>query len=86
MISNAVPGQSLTTDDFVHESEPMHRPRRCTESEVNQAGVTLAYPHGLGLACHQCGQVWYPMLPPGGGRLPRGYWRCPNRCNTDGVH
>jgi hypothetical protein len=31
--------------------------------------------------CDGCGQVWSPNLG-AGGRLPRGWWRCPNGCNA----
>jgi len=31
--------------------------------------------------CKQCGQKWSPNLQPGGGKLSRGWWRCPNGCN-----
>jgi hypothetical protein len=31
--------------------------------------------------CNQCGQTWSPILQEGG-RLPRGWWKCPYGCNT----
>jgi len=33
------------------------------------------------LQCKQCGIIWSPNLL-SGGRLPKGYWKCPNGCNT----
>jgi len=33
------------------------------------------------LKCKTCGQTWSPNLLTGG-RLPRGYWKCPKGCNA----
>lgn len=54
------------------------RPRRCTEHELAKFGVELLDERSLLLGCVDCGQQWSPMLR-SGGRLPRGYWKCP-RC------
>lgn len=35
---------------------------------------------GYRITCLQCGAQWAPTLR-GDGRLPTGYWRCPNGCN-----
>lgn len=32
--------------------------------------------------CKECGQIWSPNIQTGG-RIPRGWWRCPNGCNAD---
>ena len=32
--------------------------------------------------CLKCGVVWSPNLRKGG-RLPKGWWRCPNKCNKE---
>ena len=34
--------------------------------------------------CNQCGETWSPNLMHGG-RLPKGWWRCPNGCNNDVI-
>ena len=59
----------------------LHRPKRCTTRELAKAGVELVNDHRMMLACEGCGQHWSPDLQPGG-RRPRGYWRCPNGCNS----
>ena len=33
------------------------------------------------ITCQVCGAQWTPTLR-GDGRLPTGYWRCPNGCNA----
>jgi hypothetical protein len=50
------------------------------ERRLKRVGVALLDAHSLRLACENCGQTWSPNLQPGG-RLPRGYWKCPNGCN-----
>ncbi len=58
----------------------LRRPRRFTDADLDKAGVTSVR---LGvLQCAQCGQIWSPLLR-SGGKMPRGYWRCPNGCNAD---
>jgi hypothetical protein len=57
------------------------RPSKCTAGELGKAGVTLVSEEPLFLQCDQCGQQWSPDLGRGG-RLPRGYWHCPNGCNV----
>ena len=52
------------------------RPRRCTQSELAKVGVELLDERGVQLRCCNCGQIWAPDLL-AGGRLPRGYWKCP---------
>ncbi len=68
---------------MLHEitSETPSRPRRFSESELAQCGVEVVDTHSILLRCEECGQVWSPNLLPNGGRLPRGYWMCPNACN-----
>jgi len=52
------------------------RPRRCTQSELAKVGVELLDERGLQLRCCNCGQIWSPNIL-AGGRMPRGYWKCP---------
>jgi hypothetical protein len=56
------------------------RPRAFTEGELKKVGVTIENPYKLWLSCDRCGDVWSPCILPGG-RLPRGYWKCPQGCN-----
>jgi len=35
---------------------------------------------GIHIRCKKCGITWSPNTLPGG-RMPRGYWKCPNQCN-----
>lgn len=60
------------------------RPHRFTAAELKRAGVTILNPSNLLLACDQCGCGWSPNLVTGG-KLPRGYWKCPNGCNDDAA-
>lgn len=46
------------------------------------SGLYRAYGNYGWYRCQQCGQVWSPNSP-AGGRLPRGWWKCPNGCNAD---
>jgi hypothetical protein len=79
-----------TEERIVDEEQPLNmplslapiRPRRCTEGQLRKVGVTLCDPRRLVLECDACSQIWSPMLLPGG-RLPRGYWKCPNACHDD---
>ena len=50
-------------------------------SELRRRGVELVDYHRFWLQCHNCMEMWSPNGPPGNDRLPRGYWKCPNRCN-----
>ncbi len=52
------------------------RPRRCTQPELAKFRVEILDKKNLQLRCLNCGQVWSPLLL-AGGRLPKGYWRCP---------
>lgn len=57
------------------------QPNRFTEQELRKFSVQILDHHTLHLRCEQCGQIWAPNLG-AGGRLPRGYWHCPNGCNS----
>jgi len=52
--------------------------------ELRTAGVSVVDPHRLILECDRCGRRWSPNLLTGG-RLPRGYWKCPWGCNTEDI-
>lgn len=56
------------------------RPRRFSERELAKVGVEIVDLDQTILHCKKCGQGWSPNIQPGG-KLPRGYWKCPNGCN-----
>jgi hypothetical protein len=49
-------------------------------AQMAKVGVRLLNKYGLALQCAACDATWYPK-PDADGSLPRGFWRCPNRCN-----
>lgn len=65
----------------VSETKCMRRPRNASDSELEKVGVEIVNPHNFHLHCLECGQIWSPEMQ-GNDRLPRGYWKCPNGCNT----
>jgi excisionase family DNA binding protein len=60
----------------------MARPKGPDRAALSARGVTLAENEAgsYTLTCGQCGATW--DVAPAGGRLPAGYWHCPNACNT----
>jgi hypothetical protein len=48
--------------------------------KLKRKHVTLVDESNLTFKCDKCGAVWSPNLREDG-KLPRGYWRCPNGCN-----
>ena len=58
----------------------MRGPRRYSKSELKRVGVSIIDETRIMLKCDQCDARWSPNLRTGG-NLPRGYWKCPNRCN-----
>lgn len=56
------------------------RPKRFSVRELAKVGVEIRDPSRVVLGCTRCGHGWSPMLMTGG-RLPRGYWKCPEGCN-----
>jgi len=58
------------------------RPARFTPAELKKVNVEVGegWPYSTALWCLACGIFWAPMLQRGG-RLPRGYWKCPKGCN-----
>jgi hypothetical protein len=49
---------------------------RLSEASLNNVGVELRDREQIRLECKCCGQQWLPNILPGG-RLPRGWWKCP---------
>jgi hypothetical protein len=56
-------------------------PKHFSVLELGRAGVVVRSTSAIWLECRDCGQQWSPLLRPGG-KLPRGYWRCPDGCNA----
>jgi hypothetical protein len=54
--------------------------RRLVGAEMAKLGVRLLNKYGRALQCQACEATWSPR-PTDDGSLPRGFWRCPNRCN-----
>jgi len=55
----------------------------CTIKQKNVTRVFLDdRREGIFLQCNSCGSTWSPNIQ-SGDRLPKGYWRCPNRCNYE---
>lgn len=54
--------------------------RQLTAAKLSALGVRRLNRYNLVLQCATCGEQWTPRPEPGQA-LPRGYWRCPNRCN-----
>lgn len=50
---------------------------RLTKKSLEKVGVELVSKEQVQLRCMQCGQSWSPNLKTAG-RLPRGWWKCPN--------
>jgi hypothetical protein len=48
--------------------------------EMDRKGVDVLDHNRIVLRCRECMQEWSPDIQPGG-RMPRGYWKCPNGCN-----
>lgn len=58
-----------------------HRPRRCTEPELKKVNIHLIDRTENRPECQNCGRQWSPLLGRDG-RMPRGYRRCPEGCNS----
>lgn len=58
------------------------RPQSCTHHELCRVGVrqVATLTAKVILACEKCGEQWHARRTRGG-RLRRGYWRCPSGCN-----
>jgi hypothetical protein len=56
-------------------------PRAFSDSELKKLGITILSANPVHLACDHCGDEWSPTTW-GNNRLSKGYWKCPNGCNT----
>lgn len=53
-----------------------------SENELRRLGVCILDKDRLWFQCMECKQKWSPNLLEHG-RLPKGYWKCPNGCNNE---
>lgn len=67
-------GASGAIEYGVREVNEIHRPGVAVVAGAD--GVELLDERGLQLRYCNCSQIWSPDILPGG-RLPRGYWKCP---------
>jgi hypothetical protein len=58
----------------------MDGPFEISEYQLKKVGVNLLSANPLKLKCDKCEAVWAVTVK--GLRLPKGYWKCPNSCNT----
>ena len=57
-------------------------PAELAKHNVKLVSKDAAASGQIWLTCDKCGARWSPNLQKGG-RLPRGFWRCPNGCNAE---
>lgn len=50
-------------------------------ARLKSRGVKMIQSNPMWLQCDSCGAKWSPDMQRGG-RMPRGYWKCPNSCNV----
>ena len=55
-------------------------PRCYSEAQLAKVGVEVLHYDKVHLVCRECRTFWSPNILTGG-KLPRGYWKCPNGCN-----
>jgi hypothetical protein len=82
IIGTHLPADSLVPSDPTSKRKG---PKRFCESGMAKVAVAIVDQNRMLLKCQKCGQVWSPNLR-SGGRLPRGYWQCPNGCNHQRPH
>ena len=58
----------------------MPYPNEFTKSQLAKVGVSLLDDRRGELKCNVCGSTWQVIKR--GMRLPKGYWRCQNGCNS----
>lgn len=68
---------------LVNDSKRTHRvgARRFSAKELAKVEVSIHCDRNPFLECESCGSIWTPILR-SGGRMPRGYWKCPRGCNV----
>ena len=74
--------QPMTNEQIQKFNEQAYSQIACgIERQISGLGVKLVNVQNMVFECETCGQTWSPILRPNGGKLPRGYWKCPNGCN-----
>jgi len=64
-----------------HDPAVADDPRRMSGVQLARLGVQILNKYDLMLQCMACGETWTPQPGPRG-KLPYGYWHCPNKCNV----
>lgn len=59
------------------------RPRSFSDNQLRKVGVEIVDLSSGMCGCVECGQRWLVNQPSKYSRRLRGYWKCPNGCNTD---
>lgn len=55
-----------------------------SESKMEKVGIEVLNGRSVWLKCKKCGLSFSPNFL-SGGRLPRGYWKCPHGCNETAL-
>ena len=55
-------------------------PHEISQYQLKKVSVLLLSVKPLKLKCYKCEAIW--TVTARGLRLPKGYWKCPNGCNT----
>lgn len=61
----------------------LNRPRSFSDSELRKVDVEIVDLSSGMLGCLECGRRWIVNQPPRGKRHYRGYWKCPDGCNSE---
>lgn len=74
--------EMVVSVNLLNEETPptLYRPKRYNKNQLDRAGVELL-DRGF-LLCKNCGISWSPNVRTGG-KMTRGYWKCPNGCNAE---
>jgi len=59
----------------------MNRSNELSEIQLKRVGITIEDPERIWLRCDKCGDGWSPNIQRGA-VLPKGFWKCPNGCNS----
>ncbi len=65
-----------------YDERKLVRPKRFSEKELEKVRVEIIDGNRKLLKCKKCQEEWFPE-PHSPGRLTKGYWKCPNGCNTE---
>ena len=55
-----------------------------TKRREIETGAVIRGTYGQDIECLVCGQRWSPNIQPGG-RMPRNYRVCPNKCSREDL-